>query len=191
MLRRVQDALYRLANPDERIDKRNPVQVVATTHSPFLLDLYREHPEHVVISEKTNGQASFVRLSERTDAKELLGDVGLGDLWYSGILGGVPLENVIVTVFSESPVDEAAVRTLLVPLIGPTSAAETGLAGIRPRAGGWNVIPRLLPAVLKRLYYHTLVEAIVVVVDSDDSMPHGAHAADSPGLSTLFASIAD
>jgi hypothetical protein len=45
-----------------------------------------------VISEKNDGHATFVRLTERADMQELLGDVGLGDLWYSGILGGVPLE---------------------------------------------------------------------------------------------------
>jgi predicted ATPase len=92
MLRRVQDALYRLAFPEAHGESRKSVQVVATTHSPFMLDLYRDHPEHVVISEKRDSEASFIRLTERADMKELLGDVGLGDLWYSGILGGVPLE---------------------------------------------------------------------------------------------------
>lgn len=92
MLRRVQDALHRLAYPSEHGERRDSVQVVATTHSPFLLDLFRDHPEHVVISEKNDGHATFVRLTERADMQELLGDVGLGDLWYSGILGGVPLE---------------------------------------------------------------------------------------------------
>jgi predicted ATPase len=92
MLRRVQDALYRLAYPGHHGEKRDPVQVIATTHSPFLLDLYRDQPEQIVIAEKQNGTASFQRLVDRADIKTLLGEVGLGDLWYSGILGGVPHE---------------------------------------------------------------------------------------------------
>ena len=92
MLRRVQDALHRLAYPAEHAERRDSVQVVATTHSPFFLDLFRDHPEHVVISEKKDGRATFVPLTKRADMKELLGDIGLGDLWYSGILGGVPHE---------------------------------------------------------------------------------------------------
>jgi hypothetical protein len=88
---------------------------------------------------------------------------------------------VIVAVVSESSVDEAAVRTLLVPLIGPTSAQETGLAALRIRPGGWSGIPKLLPTILRHLYYRTPSEAVVVVMDSDDSTPHGAHDAGKPG----------
>ena len=87
---------------------------------------------------------------------------------------------MIVAVVSESSVDEAAVRALLVPLIGPTSTEDTGLPPIRTRPGGWSLIPKLLPSILKQLHYHTMVEAVVVVVDSDDSTPHGAHVGDAP-----------
>lgn len=92
MLRRVQDALYRLAFPQDYGDSRSPVQVVITSHSPFLLDLYRDHPEQIVIAERKPDGAEFTRLVDRSDVSELLGDASLGDLWYSGILGGVPLE---------------------------------------------------------------------------------------------------
>lgn len=92
ILRRVRDALYRLSYPDNFADGREPVQVIATTHSPYFLDLYREHPEEVVISQKVGHEASFQRLSERSDIKEILGDAQLGEAWYSGILGGVPTE---------------------------------------------------------------------------------------------------
>jgi hypothetical protein len=85
---------------------------------------------------------------------------------------------MIIAVVSESSVDEASVRTLLVPLVGPTSARDTGLAPLRTR--GWGSVPKLLPAFVKQLHYHTVVEAILVVVDSDDSMPHGAHDNDAP-----------
>jgi len=90
MLRRVQDALYRLSYPEQFEDPRPAVQVVVTTHSPFLLDLFRDRPEQIVIAERKGAFAEFSQLVERSDIAQLLGDASLGDLWYSGILGGVP-----------------------------------------------------------------------------------------------------
>jgi hypothetical protein len=87
---------------------------------------------------------------------------------------------VIVAVVSESSVDESAVRTLLAPLIGSTSAEETGLPPIRTRPGGWSSLLKLLPKILRHLHYHTHVDAIVVVIDCDDSTPHGAHNDNAP-----------
>ena len=92
LLREVRDALYRLSYPkDARLD-RAPVQVITTTHSPYLLDLFKEHPEEVVLASKHGNAASFMRLSERADLRDLLKEAHLGDLWYSGILGGIPGE---------------------------------------------------------------------------------------------------
>jgi predicted ATPase len=90
LLRDVRDALYRLAYPEGSQEKRDPVQVVATTHNPYFLDLFREHPEEIVIAEKIGLEAKFSRLSDRTDLKEILGDAPLSEVWYSGVLGGVP-----------------------------------------------------------------------------------------------------
>ncbi|MBI3886989.1 MAG: AAA family ATPase [Opitutae bacterium] len=93
MLREVRDALYRLSYPRDCGEAdRDPVQVVATTHSPYLLDLLKEHPEEVVLANKQGNAASFERLSDRKDLVELMRETNLGDLWYSGILGGVPGE---------------------------------------------------------------------------------------------------
>ena len=92
MLREVRDALYRLSYPQESGGRREPVQVIATTHSPYLLDLFREHPEEIVLANKRGNAATFERLSERADILELMKDTNLGDLWYTGILGGVPGE---------------------------------------------------------------------------------------------------
>jgi predicted ATPase len=91
LLRDVQDALYRLSYPESCGEKREPVQVVATTHSPYLLDLFRDHPEEVVIAEKGEDGARFERLSERSDLDEILRGSHLGEVWYTGVLGGVPL----------------------------------------------------------------------------------------------------
>lgn len=92
MLREVRDAFYRLSYPESFGMTRPPTQVIATTHSPYLLDLLRDHPEEIVISHKTGTAAHFERLSERRDLAELLQEGSLGDIWFSGILGGVPEE---------------------------------------------------------------------------------------------------
>ncbi|HEY9247796.1 MAG TPA: ATP-binding protein, partial [Rariglobus sp.] len=92
MLREVRDMLYRLSYPAEAGARRAPVQVIATTHSPYLLDLFRDHPEEVVITEKHGAAAIFTRLDERADLAGMLSSGSLGDLWFSGVLGGVPEE---------------------------------------------------------------------------------------------------
>ena len=92
LLRRVQDALYRLSYPESCGESRQPVQVIATTHSPYFLDLFKDHPEEIVLANKTGQDVKFERLSERADIEEILGTAPLGEAWYSGILGGVPSE---------------------------------------------------------------------------------------------------
>lgn len=92
MLREVRDLLYRLSYPKSYGLDRPATQVIATTHSPYLLDLFREHPEEVVISHKHGRAAHFERLADRPDLPELLREGSLGDMWFSGILGGVPEE---------------------------------------------------------------------------------------------------
>lgn len=92
LLREVRDALYRLSHPLKQPGGRAPVQVIATTHSPYLLDLFSDQPEEIVLANKRGNAATFERLSERPDLLELMKEAHLGDLWYSGILGGVPGE---------------------------------------------------------------------------------------------------
>jgi predicted ATPase len=92
MLREIRDVLYRLSYPSSFGEKREPVQVIATTHSPYMLDQFRDHPEEVVITQKIGHEARFERLSDRADLPELLREGTLGDMWFSGILGGVPEE---------------------------------------------------------------------------------------------------
>jgi predicted ATPase len=95
MLREIRDALYRLSYPSSFGSEKPPVQVVATTHSPYLLDLFRDHPQEVVIAQKEGQAARFERLADRSDLSELLQEATLGDIWYAGILGGVPDEEHI------------------------------------------------------------------------------------------------
>lgn len=91
-LREVRDALYRLSYPKDAGMDRVPVQVITTTHSPYLLDQFKEHPEEIVLASKHGREAHFERLADRADLLELMKEAHLGDLWYSGILGGVPGE---------------------------------------------------------------------------------------------------
>lgn len=90
LLRDVQDALYRLSYPESGGEERDPVQVIATTHSPYLLDLYNDHLEEIVIAHKVGQETRFERLSDQNNLDDILQDSRLGDAWYSGILGGVP-----------------------------------------------------------------------------------------------------
>jgi AAA15 family ATPase/GTPase len=83
--------MYRLAYPEDFGEKREPVQVIATTHSPYLLDLYKDHPEEIVIANKDENGVHFERLSDKPRYEEFLQDIPLGDVWYSGVLGGVPI----------------------------------------------------------------------------------------------------
>jgi len=92
MLREVRDALYRLSYPESFGLVRRPVQIVTTTHSPYFIDLFRDHPEEVIVSHKHGRAARFERLTERPDLPDLLREGSLGDMWFSGILGGVPEE---------------------------------------------------------------------------------------------------
>ena len=92
-LRDVRDLMYRLSYPAATGEPARPaVQLVVTTHSPYLLDQFRDHPEEVVLAERHGPGASFRRLSELEDLDALLGGASLGDIWYSGVLGGVPDE---------------------------------------------------------------------------------------------------
>ncbi|MCR4411770.1 MAG: ATP-binding protein [Thermoguttaceae bacterium] len=92
LLRHVRDALYRLAYPENFGEHREPVQVIATTHSPYFLDQFREHPEEVVIANRVGDNVRFERLSDRPSIQEILGEAPLGEVWYTGVLGGVPSE---------------------------------------------------------------------------------------------------
>jgi predicted ATPase len=92
LLRNVQEAMYRLAFPENFGEKREPIQVIATTHSPYLLDLFKDNPEEVVISSKDENGVHFERLIDKPHIEEILQDAPLGEIWYSGVLGGVPAQ---------------------------------------------------------------------------------------------------
>ena len=92
LLRHLQDALYRLSYPESCGEKRPPIQVVATTHSPYLLDLYKDHPEEVVLAEKKGLEVEMKRLADVDHYDEIMGESPLSEVWYSGVLGGASVK---------------------------------------------------------------------------------------------------
>ncbi len=81
-----------------------------------------------------------------------------------------------VALLSESPADEAALRILVGAVLGgPPQLVAPGF-----RARGWPNVGQLLPAVIRHLHFNTDADALVVVVDSDDSVVHTADH-DRPG----------
>lgn len=81
-----------------------------------------------------------------------------------------------VALLSESPADEAAIRVLVTAVLKqPPQFVGPGF-----RARGWPNVGQLLPAVIRHLHFNTDTDLLAVVVDSDDSVVHGA-AHDAPG----------
>lgn len=75
-----------------------------------------------------------------------------------------------IAVLSESEADEAAVKVLAEGVLSKLTQQE-----ILPlRSRGWPSVLQSLPAMFKHLYYRTDVEALAVVVDSDESPIHNA-----------------
>lgn len=64
-------------------------QVLIATHSPYLLNFV--DPHSVFVFEKIRGETKVVRASTKRKLKSLLRKVGLGEAWYAGTLGGVPV----------------------------------------------------------------------------------------------------
>jgi len=74
-----------------------------------------------------------------------------------------------VAILSESPADEAALRIFVEGVL--RERIEPVQSGLRAR--GWPSVVQILPAVIRHLHFNTPAEALVVVVDSDDSVVHG------------------
>lgn len=75
----------------QRLAREHDVQIIASTHNPYLVDCFQEEPNAVVIVEKENGASTLSTLAAKlerlgTDESEM----PLGNLWFSGFVGGVP-----------------------------------------------------------------------------------------------------
>jgi hypothetical protein len=69
-----------------------------------------------------------------------------------------------VVVLSESSADEAAIRVLVNGILGRETEDVPSLP---LRSRGWPSVIKVLPTVIKFLYYRTDAEALVVIADSD------------------------
>lgn len=72
-------------------DPDKEVQVILTSHSPYFLDRFKDSPESVIVVDRGPDHGTVCRpLTERLKELPALRDASLGELWYSGVLGGVP-----------------------------------------------------------------------------------------------------
>jgi hypothetical protein len=74
-----------------------------------------------------------------------------------------------IAVFSESPENEEAIRIIVECLLGKRTETAR-LPNLQAR--GWPGVKGSIKAVLRHLHYLTDAEALIVVVDSDDSPVH-------------------
>ncbi len=70
--------------------RENMPQIIATTHNPYIVDQFKGREEAVMIVEKHQGETTFTSLAERLQSLTLEDDDPLGELWFSGFVGGVP-----------------------------------------------------------------------------------------------------
>lgn len=73
-----------------RVSEEKKIQIIATTHNPYLVDEFKGLEEAVVVVEKVNGETVFTTLADKL-AGLMPEEEPLGHLWYSGIVGGVPV----------------------------------------------------------------------------------------------------
>ena len=76
----------------ELVNSPDGPQILFTSHSPLVLDQFRDTPEEVLVVERdAAGMTAVTPLPEiLSKLKGKDGEKALGDLWFSGVLGGVP-----------------------------------------------------------------------------------------------------
>lgn len=85
---RLLETLVEVQNQRQRELGPHAAQIIATTHSPYLVD--KTDLDDLIVVEKSNGATKCTRPASKAHLKELLEreELGLGELWYSGALGG-------------------------------------------------------------------------------------------------------
>ncbi len=86
------------------------------------------------------------------------------------------LTRMKLAILSESPADEAALEVLAGYVLG----TPFGRVQLALRARGWPSVEQVLPSILRHLHFTTDADALVVVVDSDDTVVHN-EAHEAPG----------
>jgi predicted ATPase len=78
------------------IAQHHGINIIATSHNPYLVDCFRDVPEAAILVEKKDGVSTLTTFAQRLDEIDYDSvdreDAPLGQLWYSGIIGGVPIK---------------------------------------------------------------------------------------------------
>ena len=84
---RLIDALLKLHDQRRQELNGKAGQVIVTTHSPQVVD--KVGLDELIVVSKRNGESVFTRPGDKPQLRKLLedGEIGLGDLVYSGVLG--------------------------------------------------------------------------------------------------------
>ncbi len=73
------------------LTRNGRVQIIATCHNSYLGDEFFEEPGAVVVVEKEEGESVLSNLDDRLAEAGATGkEMPLGQLWFSGLVGGVP-----------------------------------------------------------------------------------------------------
>lgn len=76
------------------IAERHGINILATTHNPYLVDCFQDDKEAVIIVEKKDGASTLTTLADRLKEIDYDSvdpeDLPLGSLWFTGHVGGVP-----------------------------------------------------------------------------------------------------
>jgi len=84
----------RLVRIIDQIVRDTGVQIIATSHNPYLIDEFQDNPEAVVLVEKANGMSTLANLDDRLKVIDwdspTVDEMPLGQMWFSGLVGGVP-----------------------------------------------------------------------------------------------------
>ena len=83
-----------------RMTAEKNIQIIATTHNPYLEDQFAGNEEAVIIVEKEKGETRFTSLKDKLNGLDPE-EEPLGSLWYSGFVGGVPRAYDELFVYSD------------------------------------------------------------------------------------------
>lgn len=76
------------------IAERHGINILATTHNPYLVDCFQDDKGAVILVEKHNGASTLSTLESRLEGLNYdevdPDDMPLGNLWFSGLVGGTP-----------------------------------------------------------------------------------------------------
>ena len=76
------------------IAERHQINILATTHNPYLVDCFQDQKDAVIIVEKKDGASTLTTLAKKLEGLDYdtvdPEDMPLGSLWYSGLIGGTP-----------------------------------------------------------------------------------------------------